>query len=48
MVEHRALLYTSAEEFPDAVVPFVDEGMRAGDSGDWYAAPGRTLRAYKD
>lgn len=74
MFEHRALVYSSADEFLDAVVPFVDEGVQAGhrvlavssrenvralggalgaaaidrhDSGDWYAAPGRTLRAYK-
>ena len=76
MFEHRALVYSSADEYLDAVVPFVGEGVRAGDrvlvvsarenvraltralggrdrgidrrdSGDWYAAPGRTLRAYK-
>jgi anti-sigma regulatory factor (Ser/Thr protein kinase) len=73
--QHRALVYSSADEFLDAAVPFVDEGMRAGDrvlavssrenigalagalgdaeidsrdAGEWYAAPGRTLRAYKD
>jgi anti-sigma regulatory factor (Ser/Thr protein kinase) len=75
MFEHGALVYSSADEFLDAVVPFVDDGLRAGDrvlavssqenvraldgalgaaeierrdSGEWYATPGRTLRAYKD
>jgi anti-sigma regulatory factor (Ser/Thr protein kinase) len=75
MFDHRALLYSSADEFLDAVVPFVRAGVRAGDrvlavstgenvralagalgaagridsrdSHEWYATPGRTLRAYK-
>ena len=29
--EHRALVYSSADEFLDAVAPFVDAGLRAGD-----------------
>src|SRR5215207_8973635 len=76
MCDHRALVYSSADELLAAAVPFVREGLRAGDrvlavttrenvqalaaalgardrridrrhSGDWYAAPGKTLRAYK-
>jgi anti-sigma regulatory factor (Ser/Thr protein kinase) len=75
LFDHRALVYSSADEFLDAAAPFVDEGLRAGDrvlavssreniraltgalgaaemdgrdAGEWYAGPGRTLRAYKD
>lgn len=76
MCDHRALVYSSADEFLAATVPFVREGLRAGDrvlavstpenvdalagalaphgglidrpdSREWYAAPGKTLLAYK-